>query len=127
MNSNKPYSRVERINKQILDILSDIMMKNVNLSNLGFITFTGVDVAPDLRTAKVYYSVLSPKLSNLEIDIEINKKQKAFKKFMSSQLTMRYTPDIRFVMDETLTYTEKIERLLKDSGWQCFWYDSEYI
>jgi len=116
LNSNKPYSRVERINKQILDILSDIMMKNVNLSHLGFITFTSVDVAPDLRTAKVFYSVLSPKYSNPEIDIEINKKQKAFKKFMSSQLTIRYTPDIRFIMDETLTYTEKIERLLKDSG-----------
>ena len=116
MNSNKPYSRVERINKQILDILSDIMMKDVDLSHLGFITFTSVDVAPDLRTAKVFYSALAPKFSNPEIDIEINKKQKAFKKFMSAQLTIRYTPDIRFIMDETLTYTEKIERLLKDSG-----------
>ena len=84
MNSNKPYNRLDRINNQILDILSDIMMKNVDLSHLGFITFTSVDVAPDLRTAKIYYSVLSPKSSNAEIEIEINKKQKAFKKFMSS-------------------------------------------
>ena len=59
MNSNKPYNRLDRINNQILDILSDIMMKNVDLSHLGFITFTSVDVAPDLRTAKIYYSVLS--------------------------------------------------------------------
>ena len=116
MNSNKPYNRLDRINNQILDILSDIMMKNVDLSHLGFITFTSVDVAPDLRTAKIYYSVLSPKFSNAEIEIEINKKQKAFKKFMSSQLSIRYTPNLRFIMDETLTYTERIERLLKDSG-----------
>ena len=116
MNSNKPYKRVERINRQILDILSDILIKNIDLSYKGFITFTSVDVAPDLRTAKVFYSVLSGKLSNSKIEVEINKKQKAFKKFMSPQLSLRYTPDIRFVLDETLAYSEKIDKLLKNQN-----------
>ncbi len=116
MNSNKPYKRVDRINKQVLDILSDILIKNINLSHLGFITFTSVDVAPDLRTAKVFYSVLSGKLPESKVDIEINKKQKAFKKFMSPQLSLRYTPDIRFILDETLAYSEKIDNLLKDQN-----------
>tara|TARA_A100001388_G_scaffold176543_1_gene132114 strand:+ start:498 stop:866 length:369 start_codon:yes stop_codon:yes gene_type:complete len=116
LNSNKPYKRVDRINKQVLDILSDILIKNINLSHLGFITFTSVDVAPDLRTAKVFYSVLSGKLPESKVDIEINKKQKAFKKFMSPQLSLRYTPDIRFILDETLAYSEKIDNLLKDQN-----------
>lgn len=114
MNSNKPYKRVDRINRQILDILSDILIKNIDLSYLGFITFTSVDVAPDLRTAKVFYSVFSGKLPDSKVDVEINKKQKAFKKFMSPQLSLRYTPDIRFILDETLAYSEKIDNLLKD-------------
>ena len=116
MNSNKPYKRVDRINRQILDILSDILIKNIDLSYLGFITFTSVDVAPDLRTAKVFYSVLSGKLPKSKVDVEINKKQKAFKKFMSPQLSLRYTPDIRFILDETLAYSEKIDNLLKDQN-----------
>ena len=114
MNSNKPYKRVDRINRQILDILSDILLKNIDLSYLGFITFTSVDVAPDLRTAKVSYSVFYGKLPDSKVDVEINKKQKAFKKFMSPQLSLRYTPDIRFILDETLAYSEKIDNLLKD-------------
>ena len=113
MNSNKPYKRVDRLNKQILDILSNILIKNIDLSYLGFITFTSVDVAPDLRTAKVFYSILSGNLSDSKIEIEINKKQKAFKKFMSPQLSLRYTPDIRFILDESLAYSEKIDNLLK--------------
>ena len=116
MNSNKPYKRVDRINRQILDILSDILIKNIDLSHLGFITFTSVDVAPDLRTAKVFYSVFSGKFPDLKVDIEINKKRKAFKKFMSPQLSLRYTPDIRFILDETLAYSEKIDNLLKDQN-----------
>ena len=114
MNSNKPYKRVDRINKQVLDILSDILIKNIDLSYLGFITFTSVDIAPDLRTAKVFYSVLFGKLPVSKVDIEINKKQKAFKKFMSPQLSLRYTPDLRFILDETLAYSEKIDNLLKN-------------
>ena len=113
MNSNKPYNRVDRINRQILDILSDILIKYIDLSHLGFITFTSVDVAPDLRSAKVFYSVLSGKLSVSKIEIEMNKKQKAFKKYMSPQLSLRYTPDIQFYLDETLAYSEKIDILLK--------------
>ena len=114
MNSNKPYKRVDRINRQILDILSDILIKNIDLSYLGFISFTSVDVAPDLRTAKVFYSVFSGKLPDSKVDVEINKKQKAFKKFMSPQISLRYTPDIKFILDETLAYSEKIDNLLKD-------------
>ena len=116
MNSNKPYKRVDRLNKQILDILSNILIKNIDLSYLGFITFTSVDIAPDLRTAKVFYSVLFGKLPVSKVDVEINKKQKAFKKFMSPQLSLRYTPDIRFILDETLAYSEKIDNLLKDQN-----------
>jgi len=116
LNSNKPYKRVDRINRQILDILSGILIKNIDLSYLGFITFTSVDVAPDLRTAKVFYSILSGKLPDSKVDVEINKKQKAFKKFMSSQLSLRYTPDITFILDETLAYSEKIDNLLKDQN-----------
>ena len=113
MNSNKPYNRVDRINRQILDILSDILIKNIDLSHLGFITFTSVDVAPDLRSAKVFFSILSGNLPDSKIEIEMNKKQKAFKKFMSPQLSLRYTPDIRFFLDETLAYSKKIDNLLK--------------
>ena len=112
MNSKKPYNRVDRINRQILDILSNILIKNIDLSYLGFVTFTNVDVAPDFRTAKVFYSVLSGKFPDLKVDIEINKKRKAFKKFMSPQLSLRYTPDIRFILDETSLYSEKIDTLL---------------
>ena len=113
MNSNKPYNRVDRINSQILDILSDILVKHIDLSHLGFITFTGVDVAPDLRSAKVFYSILYENLSVSKIEVEMNKKQKAFKKYMSPQLSLRYTPDIQFYLDETLAYSEKIDSLLK--------------
>ena len=124
MKSKKPYSRVERVNKQILDILSDILSKNIDLSFLGFVTFVKVDVSPDLKTANVFFSVLNPKISEKELIIEFNKKRKAFKKFMVPQLQLRSIPDLRFYLDNSLEYGEKIERLIKKSNFKSEKHDS---
>ena len=115
MTSTKPYSRSERVEKQILEIISSIALKNINLSYLGFITFTSVDISPDLKNAKIYYSVLNQKFPDYELDIEINKKQKAFKKYLSPELHLRATPKIRFINDKQFLYQENIDNLLNDS------------
>ena len=95
-----------------MPILSEIKLQHINLSNLGLVTFTIVDVAPDLKTARVYYSVLGKKKSNEAISININKKRKAFKKYLGPKLRIRYTPDLKFYMDESFSYGEKISKLI---------------
>jgi len=114
LKSNKPYKRMDRVGNQVLDILSGILSKHINLSYLGFVTFTFVDVAPDLRTAKVYYSVLGRKKTDNEINVAINQKRKAFKKFMGPELHLRSTPDLHFYFDDSLLYGDKINQLLHD-------------
>ena len=115
MTSTKPYSRSERVEKQILEIISSIAIKNIDLSDLGFITFTSVDISPDLKNAKIFYSVLNQKLSDTEIDIQINKKQKAFKKFLSPELYLRSMPKIKFYNDKKFLYQDQIDNLLNES------------
>ena len=114
MTFNKPYNRSERVEKQLLEIISSIAIKNIDLSSLGFITFTEVDISPDLKNAKIFFSVLNQKLPDDELEIEINKRKKAFKKFLSPELHLRTTPNIKFVIDNKLSYQEKIDSLLKD-------------
>ncbi len=115
MISNKPYSRSDRVEKQLLEIISSIAIKNIDLSSLGFITFTNVDISPDLKNAKIFFSVLNQKLPDNELEIEINRKQKAFKKFLGPELHLRTTPKIQFVNDKKYSYQEKIDSLLKDT------------
>ena len=115
MTFNKPYNRSERVEKQLLEIISSIAIKNIDLSSLGFITFTDVDISPDLKNAKIFFSVLNQKLPDDELEIEINRKKKAFKKFLSPELHLRTTPKIQFVNDKKFSYQEKIDNLLKDT------------
>ena len=74
MISQKPYNRSERVEKQILDIISSIAVRKIDLSSLGFVTFTKVDISPDLKNAKIYYSVLNQNLPDADLEIALNKK-----------------------------------------------------
>ena len=114
MTSNKPYNRSERVEKQVLEIISSIAIKHIDLSSLGFITFTGVDISPDLKNAKIFFSVLNQKIPDDDLEVVINKKQKAFKKFLSPELHLRTTPKIQFINDKKLSYQEKIDNLLNN-------------
>ena len=112
LDQNKPYDRIDRVNNQILDILGDILIKHIDLSHLGFVTFTKIDVSRDLRLAKVYYSVLNQKISKDQLNVELNKFRKPFKKYLGPELTMKHTPDLRFYFDDTYEYTEYVSSLI---------------
>ena len=109
-----PYKRTDRIGKQIREILGQIALKNIDLSHLGFITFTGVNVSPDLRSAKIFYSVLNPKYSKDELQAAMNDLQKAFRKYIGPELKIKNIPKLKFYFDESQEYSEKVDKLLKD-------------
>ena len=46
--------------------------------------------------------------------IEINKYRKPFKKYMSPELSMKHTPDLRFYFDDTYEYTEYVSKLINN-------------
>ena len=114
MRQNRPYKRTDRVSKQILEILCEILIRHIDLNYLGFVTFTSVQISPDLRNARVYYSILNPSKSWQQINDEINSHRKAFKKFMSPKLHLKNIPDLRFYRDETIEYGDRIYKIFRD-------------
>ena len=108
-----PYKRTDRVGQQIREILGQIALKHIDLSHLGFITFTEVNVSPDLRSAKIFYSVLNPKYSKGEIQGAMNDLSKAFRKYIGPELKIKNIPELKFYFDESQEYSEKVDKLLK--------------
>ena len=109
-----PYKRTDRVGQQIREILGQIALKHIDLSHLGFITFTEVNVSPDLRSAKIFYSVLYPKYSKDELQVAMNDLRKAFRKYIGPELKIKNIPKLKFYFDESQEYSEKVDKLLKD-------------
>ena len=80
MSGERPYKRTDRVASEILNILGQIQTQYIDLSNLGFITFTHVTISKDLKNAKIFYSVVNRKKTMDKIDSELNSKAKAFLK-----------------------------------------------
>jgi ribosome-binding factor A len=113
LKAEKPYKRTERIEQQLLEILGEIKVRHIDLSHLGFITFTAANISPDLRQAKIFYSVIKPYIDVEEITLELNKYKAAFRKFLGPELHIKNVPELTFYYDDTADYGEKIDRLIE--------------
>ena len=69
---------------------------------------------PDLRNAKIFYSVLNPKYSKDELQAAMNDLRKAFRKYIGPELKIKNIPKLKFYLDESQEYSEKVDKLLKD-------------
>ena len=113
MKPQRPYKRSTRVGEQILEIVTDTAAKHIDLNHLGFITFTGIDVSPDLRSAIIYFSALNPTDEIQNIESKMNIIAKGFKKYLGIEMRIKNIPDLRFIYDQSLNYTEKINQMVQ--------------
>ncbi|CAM3170294.1 30S ribosome-binding factor RbfA [Streptobacillus felis] len=94
-------------------ILVDV--KNEKIRNL--VTVKSVNLSPDARYADVIMSILNYK-ENINKDKlleELNKLRGFFRKIVGENLQIRYTPEIRIHLDDSVEYSIKISKILKDA------------
>ena len=113
MKPQRPYKRSTRVGEQILEIVTDTAAKHIDLNYLGFITFTGIDISPDLRFAKIYFSVLNPTDNFQNIEFRINGISKRFKKYLGLEMRIKNIPDLRFIYDKSTDYAEKMNQMIQ--------------
>ena len=97
-----PYKRTDRVGQQIREILGQIALKHIDLSHLGFITFTGVNVSPDLRNAKVYLSVLGGSDIKTEALAGMQSAASFLRRELRNSISLRYVPFLKFELDQSL-------------------------
>ncbi len=113
MKPQRPYKRSDRVGEQILDIVTDTAARHIDLNHLGFITFTGIDVSPDLRSAKIFFSILNPTDDIQNIVYKLNGIVKGFKKYLGLEMRIKNIPDLRFIYDKSLDYSEKMNQIIQ--------------
>lgn len=94
-------------------ILFDV--KNEKIKNL--VTVKTVNLSSDARYADIIFSVLDYK-ENINKDKllqELEKLKGFFRKKIGDNLQIRYTPEVRVHLDDTIEYSIKISKLLKES------------
>ena len=107
-----PADRILRVNDEIKRELSEILseVKDPRVSE-SFISIMSVDTSRDLRNAKVYYSVFGGYRKKVEDGL--HSAVGFIRKELAHRLNLRYTPELKFIYDETEEKSAKIEDLLR--------------
>lgn len=111
---NKNNNRLGRIDEEFKKEMSSIISYELKEPKVtGLVSVTRVKVTPDLRYAKVWVSILNAK--NTEETLEGLKKSAGFiRAELAKRINLRYTPELSFVIDDSLEYGAKIDSILKD-------------
>ena len=107
-----PGRRAERLAEQIREELSLIIAGEVEDPKVGFVTVTEAKVSADLRTAKVYVSVLGTEDEVRESMAALKHAAGFIRNQLGIVLRMKRTPDLHFVYDDTDLRAARIEELL---------------
>jgi ribosome-binding factor A len=103
---------MRRVNEVIRQVLGDAIAKDLKDPRIGFVTVTDVDTSPDLRTARVYFSVLGSESDRERALAGLRSSHGFLQGRIASELRMKRTPTLTFHYDESVDRGVRISRLL---------------
>ena len=114
MPQRKTTNRMDKVNEELkkeISVIIDQDLRNQNIT--GLISVTKVKTAPDLRTARVYISLLNCKSKKYTLE-GIKTASGYIRSEIAKRVNLRYTPELIFEVDESMEYGSRIESILKE-------------
>jgi len=111
-----PTRRTVRVADLVIREVASIIQKSIKDPRIGIITVTGADVSPDLRLAKVFYTVIGDEEQRKKTSQGLDKARGFIRRELGRVMTTKQTPELRFIYDESLDRGERIEELLERSA-----------
>jgi ribosome-binding factor A len=105
--------RKEKLNERIKELLGELLLNRVKDPRVGLVTITMVTVAPDLATAKVYFTVMGDEAVRAETRKGLESASSYLRKTVAGELKLRQTPELRFVYDDTLDRAMRIDETIE--------------
>lgn len=94
--------RQDQLGEVIAHELSDLIRTRMKDPRVGFASITDVDLSGDLRHAKVFVSVMGSEEEQQATLSGLNHATGFLRHELAQRLTIRYTPDIHFRLDESI-------------------------
>lgn len=107
-----PYKRTQRLNILLREEIAYLIMRKIKDPRLGFITVTDVELSKDLKTAKVFISIMNK--SDYDVSMEIlNSSKGLIRNEISKRIKMKYIPSIEFLIDQSIERGGRIDEILR--------------
>ncbi len=105
--------RTERVASLIKEEIGAMLTRELSGSGIGFTTVTDVRMTPDLKIAKIYFSVFGDATVQSKTMTLLEGEKQHMRGILASHLRMKFIPALQFYLDDTLNHVERINTLIK--------------
>jgi ribosome-binding factor A len=109
--------RTERVSALLQAELSDVIRRELRDPRIGgLLTVTHVDVAPDLKSARAYISVMGTDEEQTSTMEALEHARPFVRRELGKRLRMRSTPDVRFIADGSMQKAQELTELMRTNA-----------
>ena len=105
--------RTERVGSLIKEEMGGLLTREYGGWGMGFTTVTDVRMTPDLKIAKIYFSVLGGPEIQTKTMAFLEERKQHIRGLIAAHLRLKFTPALLFFLDDTLNQVERINTLIK--------------
>jgi ribosome-binding factor A len=105
--------RMRRVDEAVRQVVGDAVAQDLKDPRVGFVTVTDVETSPDLRRARIYVSVLGDRRAREASIAGLESAHGFLQRRVASELRLKNTPELEFVLDETTERAFKLERMIE--------------
>ena len=103
-----------RINGEVQKVISEAIRYSKDPRISPMTSVMDVEVAPDLKTCKVWVSVMGDDEDRLRTEEGLKSAAGYIRSTVAKELNMRYTPELRFIMDDSIEYAINMSKKIDE-------------
>ncbi|MBE5843082.1 MAG: 30S ribosome-binding factor RbfA [Butyrivibrio sp.] len=103
-----------RINGEVQKVISEAIRFSKDPRISPMTSVMDVEVAPDLKTCKVWVSVMGNDEDRLRTEEGLKSAAGYIRSTVAKELNMRNTPELRFIMDDSIEYAINMSKIIDE-------------
>lgn len=105
-------ARVDKVAEAIRQEASLVIHDQLKDPRLGFVTINRVELTADMRSAKIFYSVLGNELEYKKTQKALDSAVGFIRKLVANRVNLKFAPELIFRPDRSSEYSVKIQEVL---------------
>ena len=107
--------KMTRINEEVLRELSNILRGEIKDPRISpMCSVVAVEVAPDLKSAKAYISVLGDEAAQKSTMEGLKSSAGFIRRKLAENVNLRNTPEMTFILDQSIEYGVRMSRMIDE-------------
>jgi ribosome-binding factor A len=109
-----PSHRLLRVRELLKREIGEAIRRELPVQQAGLVTVNDVDVAGDLKTAKVFLGLLgTTEQKKTALDL-LQKNRPRIQSLVAKTVVLKYTPKLRFVVDESVDRGSRVLKIIEE-------------